>query len=132
MLGAVCSHEQVAVIPLRDAQLQDISVGTATRLHLPALGDEIWSSQVTAIVRLDQLDSVTRLMAESDDLSHSAQTKSSSTKLPADAGYAAIVPLPCQAADVNAEIRAVFTVQSKTVAQRTRTWLRANLRWLMP
>lgn len=132
MLGAVCSHERMAVIPLDDEQLHDICAGTSVRLHLPSTGQQVWRSHVSAVVRVEQLDSVARLLAESDQVHQPVETGSPTAKELSSAGYAAIVPLPCPDAHVNAEVSAVFRVPAQTLAQRTTKWLRSNARWLLP
>jgi putative peptide zinc metalloprotease protein len=139
MLAAVCSPQQIAVLPLDDEQLQEISCGTPVRVHIPAAGSAVLACRVSAVVRLEQLDSVARLIAEANERE---QGSGADKPAPAgsalhagangtSAGYAAIVPLPT-AAYVNAEVHAAFTVPSKTLATRGAQWARANLRWLVP
>ncbi|MCC6508240.1 MAG: hypothetical protein IT423_03980 [Pirellulaceae bacterium] len=130
MVAAVCSHEQIAVVPVHDHQLRDIAVGTPVRLLLPSKGDAIWSSHVRSIVRLEQIDSIARLIAEADPDNTASPAQTTATQ--ASAGYAAIVPLPLHESHLNAEVRAVFTVPAKTIASRAIDWSRHNLRWLLP
>lgn len=133
MLGAVCSQEQIAVLPLDDQQLHSVAAGRRVKLRIPALGDQIWTSRVAAVVRLEQLDSVSRLIAEANQLRDPAgaasgpQPAASSTS----AGYAAIVELPQVGALASAEVRAAVTVESKTLGKQASDWLRANIRWLV-
>jgi putative peptide zinc metalloprotease protein len=144
MLGAVCSHGQIAVLPLDDQQLQAISAGTPVRLHIPATGSEVIACQVAAIVRLEQLDSVARLIAEANERENGSSGENASaadSAMPGSArvsaGYAAIVSLPegalkGQPTYVNAQVAATFRVPPKTLAARGADWARANLRWLLP
>lgn len=130
MLAAVCSRQQLAVIPLRDAQLRDICEGTSVRFYLPSHGHRVWNGRVQAIVRLEQLDSLSRLAA-----AQTAQWDANGTQLAAQdkdrAGYAAVIDLPMQDACLNGEVQAVFTVPPKTLAARINDWAHNNLRWLI-
>lgn len=132
MLGAVCSDQLWAVLPLDDAQLQSISAGKSVKLHIPAVGDRVFSARVGAVVRLEQLDSVARLVAENAELNEggtpAADRPTAARK--ASAGYAAIVELPDCRAHINAEVRAVVAVEPKTLAMHLGEWFRANTRWL--
>ncbi|MGN6546605.1 MAG: hypothetical protein ACTHK7_16235 [Aureliella sp.] len=148
MLGAVCSQEQIAVLPVDAEQLQGISAGTPVRVHIPAAGSAVVPCRVAAVVRLDQLDSVARLIAEASEREHGTAGQSQSvggslaqspvqSRASTTAGYAAIVPLPASAFDgrtafVNAQVQAAFVVPPKTLAARGADWARANLRWLLP
>ncbi len=129
MLAAVCSRQQLAVIPLQDSQLHDIGEGTSVRFHLPSHSDRVWEGKVQAVVRLEQLDSPARLAA-----AQAAQSDANGLQLAAKekdrAGYAAVIELPMQDACINAEVRVVFTVSPKTLASRANDWAHNNLRWL--
>lgn len=145
MLGAVCSHEQIAVLPLDDQQLQGISAGTQVHLHIPAAGSRVIACRVAAVVRLEQLDSVARLIAEASERENGSSGELQATQAApaqgaraagASAGYAAIVPLPAEAFDgratyVNAQVHAAFRIPPQTLAARGAQWARTNLRWLL-
>ena len=130
MVAAVCSRDQLAVIPLQDAQLRDIGEGTAVRFYVPSHSDRVWDGRVEYIVRLEQLNSLARLAA-----AQAAQTDASGIELSAKAkdraGYAAVIMLPMQDACINSEVYAVFTVPAKTLAARANDWVHNNLRWLI-
>jgi len=134
MLGAICSDEQMVVMPLDDRQLQAISAGTEVRLQLTALGPDVLVTQVHSIVRLAQIDSIDRLAAEHQHLATSPaeETTSAANASKHRGGYAAIVHLPGKPAGMmHGESRGVFVVASKTLAEHLVEWSRRNLRWLV-
>ncbi len=153
MLAAVCSDERMVVVPLDDNMLSDITIGTETRIHMPAAGNEILQGRVSDIVRLEQLDSIDRLMSEIatnpdgtpasslGSSTGSARKRAGSMSdfgFAADsAGYAAIVPLQATRsgsstpAFIGATARVTFVVAPKTVARRAAEWLHANARWIL-
>ncbi len=139
MLGAVCSSQQIAVIPLEDDQLRTITTGTPVKVSTAACSSEVHSTVVSSIVRTEQVDTIARLLAEAHTLSQSSTTSplslTGSTGDPrrpgSTAGYAAIVQVPADWKLISAEVRASFTVPPQTLAQRMSTWAQHNLRWLM-
>ena len=139
MLGAVCSEEQLAVLPLDDQQLHCVCAGTPVKIYVPAQGTEVWSTKVSAVVRLEQLDSAARLLAETGEQQGTSATAAQSPTASlaaatvagrASAGYAAVVQLPEGGAHVNAQVKAAFVVPSKTLAHRAVDWISLNGRWL--
>lgn len=130
MLAAVCSREQLAVVPLGDVQLRDISEGTSVRFYLPSHSQRIWQGNVHAIVRLEQLDSQARLVAAAADKVDASGQPLQAANLNR-AGYAAVIELPMQDASIGCEVQAVFTVPPKTLASRMNDWLHNNLRWML-
>lgn len=134
MLGAVCSREQIVVLPLDDRQLQAISVGTQVRLQIQASGPDVSTGQVRSIVRLAHLDSIDRLAAEYEQTAMPVEGASAlaSGASKNKGAYAAIVQLPPgPSVPMHASARGVFVVASQTLAAHAFTWARRNLRWLV-
>lgn len=143
MLGAVCSPEQIVVVPLNDDQLKSITLGTAARIALPVASRSVLSSRVSAIVRLEQIDTVTRLLSEMEtdwatSASHDSH-KDEQAKM--SAGYAALLPLAqnpqldkagVESLRVNARAEVAFIIKPTTLSDRLGGWLRRNLRWMVP
>ena len=130
MLAAVCSRELLAVVPLQDDQLRDVSAGTAVRFYLPGHSHRIWDGRVQSIVRLEQIDPLARLVAAST--AHSDVNGLPAPAEPKDrAGYAAVIELPMQDACINSQVRVAFIVPPQTLATRGNDWAHRNLRWLV-
>lgn len=130
MLAAVCSRQQLAIVPLSDAQLRDVCEGTAVRFYLPSHSDRVWQGLVRSIVKLEQLDSLARLVVATATQADATGNPLSSAE-GNRAGYAAVIDMPMQDASIGCEVKAVFTVPAKTLASRTNDWLHSNLRWLI-
>ncbi len=131
MVAAICSRQQLAVIPLSDSQLSQVAQGTSVRFYIPSHSDRVWTGNVHAVVKLNQLDTLARLLSASAPQSETDSQAFGQAKKN-DAVYAAIVELPMQDAAMGAEVRAVFTAPAKTLATRGNDWAHKNLRWLIP
>lgn len=130
MLAAIHSRYQLAVVPLDDAQLRDIAAGTKVRFNLPSHSDRVWDGIVQSIVRLEQLDSLARLVSAKASTVDANGNQVAGAVGPS-AGYAAVIELPMQDACIGAEVRAVFSVPARTLASRINDWLHSNVRWLI-
>ncbi len=130
MLAAICSREQLAIVPLQDSQLRDICAGTKVRFFLPSHSDRVWQGTVDKIVRLEQVDSLARLIASHAAHSDNGEAHNVTTQQDR-AGYAAVIALPMQDASIGSQVQAVFTVPARTLASRASDWAHTNLRWLI-
>jgi putative peptide zinc metalloprotease protein len=126
MLAAVCSDERLAIVPLRDQQLEWIATGTRVRLCSATDSSSVFDSAVQAVVSLREIDATWRLM-------HELQTSGDdqATARRTDATYAALVPLPEDtSAVVGASVSATFVAPAQSLATIGQRWLKQNLRWL--
>ena len=121
LLGMVRSRESQAVLPLRDAQLPDLAVGTEVRLHLD------WQGVAANDVALSRVERIVLL----DDVEHTWEAGSGAEfqERPGESfRYAAIVPIP-ETLNVapGTKVNAVFVAPSCTAAWWCYQWLQANL-----
>lgn len=128
MLAAVCSDSHMAIVPLRDQQLEWVAHGTRVRVCCASSPSEVFTSQVQSIVQLREMDAIWRLNHESLAATNSG---TSSTTEDIEAAYAALVPVPDDmAAVVGTSVQAAFVAPSQTLANLGQRWLKHNLRWL--
>ncbi len=130
MLAAVCSSQQVAVMPLDDEQLQWIAEGTPVRLYCPGSGPEVIQCSVSKIGDLTEDTGTWRLInLQAAESSSTDQNRPSGTS-PTAARVARIYLPDGKELPVGATIEAAFVAPTQTVASIGYRWLQKNLRWL--
>lgn len=119
LLAAVCSDEQRAVVVLDKEQLGEVTVGTAARVRLSQQPQDVFSGQVSAIVELNQRDSMWRPVEQTPGLKDSSST------------YAALIELPPTANSLpGGSVDVVFIGKSATLVTYLRRWGQVNLKQL--
>lgn len=137
MLGAICSTDATAIIPLDDTHLASVAAGTAVRIRAMTAQSTVFHCRVDSVVQLSELDAAWRLLTAHDPGStQGIATTPKDTSTPATvsslvSGYAAVIHLPkeCRATP-GAQIQAVFVLPSRTAFQLATQWCYQNLRWL--
>lgn len=124
LLGTVCSSNSVAVIPLDESQLADITSGTQVRIRVPELHYRVTKAQVKEVVHYEKVSQLWHSLMEPG-------TNASRHLSPTRSRYAAIVEVPeSLRVHPGSSVNAVFVVPSGTLARTCIGWLNSNLRLL--
>ena len=130
MLAAVCSSQQVAILPLDDEQLQWIAEGTKVRLHCPGRAPKVMQCSVSQIGDLTEATATWRLI-NMQATNSAVPDHSRPSGVSPNAARAARISLPeGEEFPAGATIEAAFVAPSQTIASIGYRWLQNNLRWL--
>lgn len=124
LLASICSHQNIAVIPLTEQQLSNVAAGTSVRLRIADQNLLLKNCQVKSVVQIEELASpwqAAALAAIND--SQNAFSSTASTR------FAAVVELPGNVAGLpGGTVDAVFVGKPTTLAKLALHWMYANLR----
>ncbi len=125
-LGAVCSHDSIAVVRIAAGNLEGILPGAAVKILIRDGSQRVIHAQVRDVQRMDSIQSAWASEHSSYSLgaAGSATPSDSNNAIPE---YVALIRLPENVrARPGTSVQASFVLPPKTVLARTVSWIRSN------